>query len=100
MTARNPTPQGISALLRRAGFTRSVERTRDGCSGFVVTRHPASEHAVHVRHSFFLMNADRDGNRRKAKLAAYAKTITEAGWTVEAGEHELIVTAAPEQEEN
>jgi hypothetical protein len=28
-------------------------------------------------------------------LAAYAKTITEAGWTVEAGTYELIVTAKP-----
>ncbi len=99
-TTRNPTPQGISALLKRAGFTRSEPMERSGRnSGFLVNRDHGHGGTVRVRHYFRMMGADQDGSIRKEKLAAYTKTITEAGWAVEAGEHELIVTAAPEQED-
>ena len=90
MTPKTPTASGISRLLATAGHRRAaVEvRARGGhCSGFRVTKNYSS--GVRVRHVFLT------GGRQDPEphLAGYAKTITEAGWTVEAGTYELIVTA-------
>ena len=94
MTAKTPTPQGISHLLKLAGFDRAVRATQSGArharSGFMVSKDLRRDGAVMVRHSFLLRSTPE---QHAAKLAAYAKTITEAGWTVEAGTYELIVTA-------
>jgi hypothetical protein len=88
---KNPTPQGISALLRKAGFNRSERQGRAGgsSSGFRVGTDWTRTGAVRVRHVFWSMG----GGDAAPWLAKYARTITEAGWTVEAGTYELIVTA-------
>jgi hypothetical protein len=87
------TPQGVSALLKKAGFTRSESAERgSACSGFVVRKDWTRDSAVRVRHQFLLMSTDRNGTRRAEELARYAKAITDAGWDVETGEYELIVT--------
>jgi len=70
-----PTPQGVSALLKRAGFSTVYAR----------------EGAVRVKHLFWSMRATPE--QHAAKLAPYAKAIAEAGWSVETAEYELIVTA-------
>ena len=93
MTTKTPTASGISRLLAKAGFKRAaVEvRGRGGHrSGFRVTKNYSS--GVRVRH-VFLTGGRQDPN---IHLARYARTITEAGWTVEAGTYELIVSAKPE----
>lgn len=95
-TPKPPTPQGISALLAKAGHTRAVRKMRGGCSGFVVSADYSHWGAVRVRHHFWSMGARPE--QAKAKLAAYAKTITDAGWTVEAGEWELTVTARKDKQ--
>lgn len=90
MPPKTPTASGISRLLAKAGFKRAaVEvRGRGGHgSGFRVTKNYSG--GVRVRHVFLT------GGRQDPEphLARYAKTITEAGWTVEAGIYELVVTA-------
>lgn len=95
---KQPTPQGISRLLKDAGFTRAVQTSRatlnhSFTSGFRVTKDRNDEKAVRVRHTFASRAASLSSGLHKAKLAAYAKTIAEAGWSVEAGEYELAVTA-------
>jgi hypothetical protein len=90
MSTSKPTPQGISALLRKAGFDRAVFDRFTLTSGFRVTKDHRRDGTVRVDYRVAIRmpeNAVRD------LLAAYAKTITEAGWTVEAGTYELIVTA-------
>jgi hypothetical protein len=87
-----PTPQGISALLKRAGFQRAAleARGRGGhCSGFRVTKNYSG--GVRVRHAFLT------GGRQDPKphLARYAAVIESAGWGVDASEYELVVTAKP-----
>jgi hypothetical protein len=89
MTPKTPTPQGISALLRKAGHSRAVIKIRGGRAGFDVHT-DLSTGNVKVEHYALTM-----GGYSEVKLAEYAKTITEAGWTVEAGTYELIVTAKP-----
>ena len=91
MTSKAPTPQGISALLRKAGFERSDYDSRGSSTGFRVTKDYGHDGAVRVRHYFLSMAPQAE--RRKEMLARYVKAITEAGWSVEAGEWELIVTA-------
>lgn len=91
MTPKPPTPQGVSALLKRAGFARAVIQMRGGCSGFRVTKDHGREGRVRVRHHTWTMASD--DARHQRELARYAKTITEAGWSVEVGTYELVVTA-------
>jgi len=97
MTPKPPTPQDIiSALLKRAGFTRSDSTGGGGAAtGYVVSLERAVGKAASVRVRYHSRSAGWSSSPEyvKAKLDAYAKTITEAGWTVEAGEYELIVTA-------
>jgi len=73
-----PTPQGVSALLKRAGFERADRPVRGGmCSGFRVSTVYAREGAVRVKHLFWSMRATPE--QHAAKLAPYAKAIAEAG---------------------
>lgn len=90
MSGKSPTPQGISALLRKAGFKRSEQLRGYGGSGSgfrVSTGRDAG--TVQVRHHFWSMG----GGDAKPYLAKYTETIRAAGWNVEAGEYELTVTA-------
>jgi hypothetical protein len=86
-----PTPQGISALLRKAGFTRAVIGIRGGNSGFKVTKCRARENAVEVRQYFQLSVSSLEPYRDK--LRRYAEVIEAAGYGTEAGTYHLIVTA-------
>jgi hypothetical protein len=94
--SKPPTPQGISRLLKSARFDRS-EVAGPGStrvSGYVVELSHAPADSVRVRyHSLLALGSSA---RREQMLAAYAKTITEAGWQVKAGPHELIVMAPKE----
>jgi hypothetical protein len=89
---KTPTPQGISALLRRAGFTRAISKLRGGVSGYSVSK--VGFYAVEIRYSSVTMSTSNE--YRYACLDRYAKAITEAGYAVEiaaAGPPRLIVTA-------
>lgn len=93
--SKPPTPQGISALLKRAGFPRSESRGRSGrCSGFVVSKDFTRGNAVRVRHHFWSMGATPEQHQQK--LAEYTQTLAAAGWNVDDGGRELIVTAGKE----
>ena len=87
-----PTPQGISRLLKSAGFTKGVIKMRGGCSGFAVEADHFRPGAVRVRHKFWAMGY-RTPEQYREWQDRYAKTITGAGWSVKAEEYELIVTA-------
>jgi hypothetical protein len=89
--SKPPTPQAVSAPLRKAGFTRAVTAIRGGCSGFVVTADRARDGSVRVRYRSWSMGAVDQGAREW--ITRYAKAITGAGWTVDAGTYELVVTA-------
>jgi len=89
---KTPTASGISRLLAKAGFERSVRKVRNGRSGFLVTKDRARTGQVRVRY-YSWMNMGTPYGTCRERIAAYARAITEAGWTVEAGEYELIVTA-------
>lgn len=90
MTPRPPTPQAISALLKRAGFERAQVQRFTLTSGFRVTKSRAHPDAVRVE---YLTGPREHESFRPGRLAAYAETITDDGWTVETGEYELTVTA-------
>lgn len=90
-----PTPQGISALLKRAGFTRSDSTGGGGAgSGYVVSLERARGKAASVRVRYHSRSAGWSSSPEyvKEKLAQYTEILAAAGWTVEAGEYELIVT--------
>ncbi len=93
MTAKQPTPQGISRLLRQAGFSKSAHQGRaKSSSGYRVSRElVAYEQRVTVRHRhhFWSMLGGDPG----PYLAKYAETITGAGYEVTIEKYRLIVTA-------
>jgi hypothetical protein len=89
MTAKPPTPQAVSALLKRAGFKRSERQIGGFGDGFVAEKDWTAKGAVRVGHRFWSLR----GGDRGPWLAKYAEAITAAGWAVEAGERELVVTA-------
>jgi hypothetical protein len=97
MTTKTPTPQGISALLRKAGFTRSERTGRGGyCSGYRVGKLYTRDGAVRVSHHFWSMG--EPVTRHREELARYAEVITAAGYMAEIqnGGRDLIVTAGEE----
>jgi len=101
VTAKPPTPQGISRLLKSAGFTRCAPADQVGInhatSGYRVSADLRRNDAVRV--VYYSPPAEvPPGNTRLDFLAAYTKTITEAGWTVETGEYELTVTAGKDEQ--
>jgi hypothetical protein len=83
---RKPTPQGISALLSRAGFTRSTEsRSRikgltECTAGYVVRRN--ADGAVVVFHRPSSLNRGDATTQVREKIAAYAGTLDAAGYMV------------------
>jgi len=79
MTAKTPTPSGISRLLAAAGHSRAVIKISGGRAGFDVHT-DYSTGAVKVEHYSNTMGGS--GNYSEVKLAEYAKTITEAGYDV------------------
>lgn len=104
VNARPPTPQVISALLGRAGFSQSLPAgdpaSRTIISGYsrgyeVATA--VTEPGVVVRwwpgpHDHTLADA-------RSVLARYAPVITGAGWDVRMDRHELVVTSKTRTEE-
>jgi hypothetical protein len=102
MTTKQPTAQGISRLLAKAGFERPVSHgTRirgwhDWNEGYVVAKW--DEGSVSVEHRLEKWaRGDAADQRERDRLAAYTKTLREAGYTVTEGETaflRLIVTAA------
>jgi hypothetical protein len=101
MSTKSPTPQGISALLRKAGFTRSEwERqfklgtcVQDGYR--VVKAVIAGQPAVSVRWCRTAGPAP-DAGRQSVILSDYARAIEVAGWRAQRTEREVIVTAKTE----
>jgi len=104
MTHKPPTPQGISALLKRAGFERSessatgVKGWRNHSEGYVVRGYESGR--VHVGHEDGRFHsADADRQRSAEMEERYAQVIEAAGYAVErSGEaggyfSRLIVTA-------
>jgi hypothetical protein len=95
-----PTPQAISALLRKAGFEKSESSGSKGwrnySEGYKVNG-PFDE-AVEVRHMTGLDRGENGRKRRAEMLARYAAAITEAGWAIAADDdrdYVLIVTTPP-----
>jgi hypothetical protein len=90
MATKQPTPQGISALLRKAGFKRSESNStqirgyRNRSSGFVASKRGDGEVAVYLETGFFMID-DAMRRRRAADEGAYADVIEAAGYAVERG---------------
>lgn len=89
-SAKTPTASGISRLLG-AEHTRAVVRLRGGRSGFTVA--DIGDGIVWVE--YFASISSRTGTRCLEMLAGYAKTIRDAGYTVETSTERkrLTVTA-------
>lgn len=96
MTPKHPTPQGISALLRKAGFDRAVISIRGGNSGYKVEKCRARTDAVKVRRYFYL--GGMPDARYREMLRKYAAAIEAAGYQTEAGTYHLVVTSPKEGE--
>lgn len=96
MTLKPPTPQGISALLRKAGFDRaSVDRFTLTAGFFVMTSRADPGGGVRVGYRAAHVGSQTAATRSDL-LAKYTEAIKAAGWNVEAGEYELTVTAGKE----
>jgi hypothetical protein len=112
--SKPPTPQAISALLRKAGFERwtlgpatrehwdgrPVASSRERSDGYEVIKGPREQVLVGYREGR-VVNPDRMAERRARMLAEYARVVRDAGWQVadsESGEWApgLIVTAREE----
>lgn len=96
MAVKPPTPQGISALLRKAGFARAeVSAIRIPRSGYLVRRRAID--AVEVEHRTALSGQHR---ARLAMLAKYEAALTAKGWAVRYPPHDsVLVVTAPESTE-
>jgi len=106
--AKNPTPQGISALLRKAGFERSVSSPsrvrglRNHSEGYVVRGVMTGR--VHVYHQLsWLRPSDAARQRGREQQDRYADVIEAAGYEVVRGDGgyfgPVIVTALSEATE-
>jgi hypothetical protein len=101
MTAKIPTPQSISALLKRAGYERSESSTtrikgwRSYSYGYIVKgRGPGEVRVYHVSGMFAPTDEALAENRKME--ARYAETIEAAGYTVArtlSGNPTVLVTA-------
>lgn len=85
-----PTPQGVSAALRKAGFTRSVSSStavkgwKNHSPGYVV-RQGIKNGTVEVYHETgAFQRDDRDREKRDAKQAEYAQALEAAGYVMSA----------------
>lgn len=102
---KQPTPQGISALLRKAGFDKSVQTAsrirgmKESSPGYQVSRggKPGTVMVEFRQSSFRVASADELAAKT---LARYREAIEAAGFTVEAGKSTfrniLIISAAPD----
>jgi hypothetical protein len=90
-TAKHPTPQGISALLKRAYYVRGVPKMRGGVSGYRVRQGAPGE--VLVNRYSSLMGASRE--QELLLLDGYARVIRGAGYNVTLDDRTrwLVVTA-------
>lgn len=103
--ATQPTPQGISALLRKAGFDRSVSQPsrirgfREYTEGFKVSKDYDGGVLVEWLPSSFRARGNNE-ERERDMLNRYHKAIEEAGFAVDylstALTAKLLVTAAEE----
>ena len=111
MTTKQPTPQGISALLRKAGFAQTCTKCEDGETGFnaylsarrdgpsvpivAVTHHDHGQYETQAAWSKHLHDAPE-------WLSRYAEPVSAAGWDVElrctGDTPRLIVSALPEED--
>jgi hypothetical protein len=91
VTQTKPTPQGISALLRKAGFGRSARnatRVRGFSSrtrGYVVGGRTDGTVAVYHEDGNSFMITDATVERQVREQARYAEAIEAAGYAVERG---------------
>lgn len=84
MTAKAPTPQGISALLRKAGHERAITRTRGrNTEGYRVKRSPHDSDAVLVNWWADSSSLADERAKHDRTLRGYADVITEAGYKAE-----------------
>lgn len=92
MTVKQPTAQGISALLKRAGHTRA-RRTglAWGIPGFV-SRQDWSGPGVRV--TYFNPSGEVGPEHVSAMLAKYRVPIRDAGWHVEMGVNQVLIVSA------
>lgn len=89
---KKPTPQAISALLKRAGFERAVIGIQGGKSGFKVEQCRTRVGAVKVRQVFLI--GGMPPQHYRGTLRRYATAIEAAGYQAEVCTYNLIVTAA------
>lgn len=100
--AKQPTPQGISALLRKAGFEKSTTRPgrirgfREWTEGYEVTKYHGGGVSVKwCPHSLRARGNNED--REQEMLDRYRKVIEDAGYAVADGSTaltgKLLVTA-------
>lgn len=103
--AKQPTPQGISALLRKAGFDKSVSSAsrirgmKESSPGYQVSRggKPGTV-MVEFQQSSFRINPGKETATKM--LARYRKAIEDAGFTVDAGKstfRDILIVSAPEE---
>jgi hypothetical protein len=95
MTAKTPTPQGISALLRKAGHTKAVIKIRGGRSGYCVHTDLSTGN---VKVQYYSQTTDLRGYGTELNLAAYAMAIEEAGYAVLKPSPRWLIVTAPEKE--
>lgn len=100
MTAKHPTPQGISALLKRAGFDKSVNRPSrvkglvEWCAGYHVAASmmPGCVLVEHRVNSLRLRHPSRAYDEAE-KRKKYANVLADAGYAVTDQDCYLIVRA-------
>jgi hypothetical protein len=101
LAVKAPSTQGISALLKKAGFKRSESHTtavkgwRDRTEGYAVRKgYPEGVSVDHVTSDFRYTDATRE--RITRMLGKYTEAIEAAGWHVEETPRGLIVTRREE----
>lgn len=97
-TPKPPTPQGISALLKRAGFERSessatrIKGWRKYSEGYSAAKWD-DRGSVEVTWHRGLLSQSEGSETRPRMLAAYIEAINAAGYSVRLQSDRLIVTA-------
>lgn len=92
--SKSPTPQGISALLKRAGFDKAVvtnnsRYVKENTAGFHVGKYVGGEVIVNYWPASVLPTArttayvEQARRHERVMLEQYAHAIDEAGWRVE-----------------
>jgi hypothetical protein len=110
--SKPPTPQGISALLRKAGYARSElipgriawdgRRIRSSLrtAGYMVIKGADGEVLVSYK-TGRVVNPDAEAKRRAGLLADYARALRAVGWAAAVSEPDewaprVVVTAREE----